>query len=86
MTKAAEAGDRHRASMESCSLIGHRLSSRFIKVGQYMQNRYSFGIHTDLTPAELFFFIAVDETMKELGIDEVVGSSKDDSRNRRVCR
>lgn len=38
-----------------------------------MQNAYSFGIHTNLTPVELFFFIGVDETMKELGIDEVVG-------------
>lgn len=51
-----------------------------------MQNRYSFGIHTDLPPIELFFFIAIDGTMKELGIDEVVGVAMILSGQRFVLR
>jgi len=38
-----------------------------------MSNPYTYGIHRDLTPVELFFLIAVDETMDELGITDAVG-------------
>mgnify|MGYP006951288285 CR=1 FL=1 len=38
-----------------------------------MSNTYTYGIHRDLTPVELFFLIAVDETMDELGITDAVG-------------
>ncbi|WP_321813025.1 MULTISPECIES: STM2901 family protein [unclassified Paraburkholderia] len=37
-----------------------------------MSNSYSYGIHTGLTREELFFLIAIDETCKELGIDDAV--------------
>jgi len=38
-----------------------------------MQNTYTFGIHQNLSPLELFFFVAVDETLDELGITDAVG-------------
>lgn len=38
-----------------------------------MPNTYTYGIHTDLSPVELFFLIAVDETMDELGVSDAVG-------------
>ncbi|WP_414142871.1 STM2901 family protein [Burkholderia cepacia] len=34
-------------------------------------NTYSFGTHRDLTPMELFFLVFIDETCKELGVDDV---------------
>jgi len=37
-----------------------------------MPNTYTYGIHTDLSPVELFFLIAVDETMNELGVSDAV--------------
>ncbi|NML29715.1 STM2901 family protein [Paraburkholderia antibiotica] len=39
------------------------------------ENRYAYFRHRDLTPAELFFFIALDQTCKELGIDDLVAAS-----------
>ncbi|CAG2263524.1 MULTISPECIES: STM2901 family protein [Burkholderia] len=36
-----------------------------------MNNTYAFGTHRDLTPMELFFLIFIDETCKELGVDDV---------------
>ncbi|WGS51639.1 hypothetical protein LFL96_09120 [Paraburkholderia sp. D15] len=36
-----------------------------------MSNKYSFGGHHDLTPAELFFFVAVQETCEQVGIDDI---------------
>ncbi|MBR8057115.1 STM2901 family protein [Burkholderia dolosa] len=36
-----------------------------------MNNTYAFGIHRDLTPMELFFLVFIDETCKELGVDDV---------------
>ncbi|KVH30731.1 STM2901 family protein [Burkholderia cepacia] len=36
-----------------------------------MNNTYSFGTHRDLTPMELFFLAFIDETCKELGVDDV---------------
>ncbi|MEK6354681.1 MAG: hypothetical protein V4796_28700 [Burkholderia cenocepacia] len=36
-----------------------------------MNNTYAFGTHRDLTPMELFFLIFIDETCKELGVDNV---------------
>ncbi|MBR8178920.1 STM2901 family protein [Burkholderia ambifaria] len=38
-----------------------------------MQNTYAYGIHNNLTPAELFFLIAVDKTMDELGVSDAAG-------------
>ncbi|RQS59630.1 STM2901 family protein [Burkholderia sp. Bp8986] len=32
---------------------------------------YRYGVHSDLTPAELFFFVAVEETCARVGIDDV---------------
>lgn len=34
-------------------------------------NTYRYGAHADLAPAELFFFIAVEETCAQVGIDDV---------------
>lgn len=34
-------------------------------------NTYRYGAHADLAPAELFFFIAVEETCVQVGIDDV---------------
>ncbi len=34
---------------------------------------YSFGIHQNLTPPQLFLLITVDETCKELGIEDAGG-------------
>ncbi|QND94006.1 hypothetical protein SY91_01390 [Burkholderia cenocepacia] len=36
-----------------------------------MNNTYAFGAHRDLTPMELFFLVFIDETCKELGVDDV---------------
>ncbi|CAD9218822.1 conserved hypothetical protein [Burkholderia cenocepacia] len=36
-----------------------------------MNNTYAFGTHRDLTPMELFFLVFIDETCKELGVDDV---------------
>jgi len=36
-----------------------------------MNNTYDFGTHRDLTPMELFFLVFIDETCKELGVDDV---------------
>ncbi len=38
-----------------------------------MSNTYSFGIHHNLTPPQLFLLITVEETCKELGIEDVGG-------------
>jgi hypothetical protein len=37
-----------------------------------MGNAYNYGRHRNLTPSELFLFIAVGETCDQLGIDEAV--------------
>ncbi|MDN7429532.1 STM2901 family protein [Burkholderia sp. AU45388] len=36
-----------------------------------MNNTYAFGTHRDRTPMELFFLVFIDETCKELGVDDV---------------
>lgn len=36
-----------------------------------MNNTDDFGTHRDLTPMELFFLVFIDETCKELGVDDV---------------
>ncbi|MBR8253126.1 STM2901 family protein [Burkholderia ambifaria] len=36
-----------------------------------MNNTYDFGTHRDLTPMELFFLVFIDETCRELGVDDV---------------
>lgn len=38
-----------------------------------MPNEYRFGIHHNLSSTELFFLVAVDETSKQLGVDDIVG-------------
>jgi len=38
-------------------------------------NRYAYGIHQNLAPAELFVFIALDETRKQLGLDDLAGAA-----------
>ncbi|ASV97973.1 STM2901 family protein [Paraburkholderia aromaticivorans] len=38
-----------------------------------MSNQYKYGIHGGLTREELFFLIVIDETCKQLGVDDVVG-------------
>ncbi|MDD1789456.1 STM2901 family protein [Burkholderia gladioli] len=38
-----------------------------------MANTYVYAGHPDLTPAELFFFIAVQETSQHVGIDDIEG-------------
>ncbi|WP_206997482.1 STM2901 family protein [Trinickia mobilis] len=40
-----------------------------------MNNTYRYGIHQNLTPQELFFIVLLDETCKQLGIDDLVGIS-----------
>lgn len=36
-----------------------------------MSNRYRYYTHQDLTPTELFFFMMIDQTRKQLGINDV---------------
>lgn len=36
-----------------------------------MDNTYSFGLHTQLSPNELLFYVFIDETCKEFGVDDV---------------
>lgn len=38
-----------------------------------MRSEYRYGIHADLGREELFFLIAIDETCKQIGVDDVVG-------------
>ncbi|WP_061172885.1 STM2901 family protein [Caballeronia pedi] len=37
-----------------------------------MSNTYGYGMHRNLTPSELLFLIAVDETCDELGVNDAV--------------
>ncbi|WP_233801804.1 STM2901 family protein [Paraburkholderia sp. HP33-1] len=36
-------------------------------------NRYTYGIHTGLTPPELFFYVTLEEARKELGLTDLAG-------------
>ncbi|RDK04821.1 STM2901 family protein [Paraburkholderia lacunae] len=36
-----------------------------------MSNVYSFGIHNGLTPAQLFFLVMLDESAKEIGVEDL---------------
>jgi hypothetical protein len=38
-------------------------------------NRYTYGIHQNLTPADLFVYVAIDETRKQLGLDDLTAAS-----------
>ncbi|WP_218883776.1 STM2901 family protein [Burkholderia guangdongensis] len=38
-----------------------------------MANTYMYAGHSDLTPAELFFFIAAQETCEQIGINDIEG-------------
>ena len=37
-----------------------------------MPNEYRYGIHDGLSREELFLLVAIDETCKQLGVDDVV--------------
>ncbi|WP_206951921.1 STM2901 family protein [Trinickia acidisoli] len=39
------------------------------------ENRYRFSPHTNLSVGELFFFVAVDETEKQLGFKDLAASA-----------
>lgn len=34
-------------------------------------NLYSYGIHKDLKPVDLFFYVALEETQRQLGLDDL---------------
>lgn len=36
-------------------------------------NTYTLGVHTGLTPPQLFFLIFLDEGAKQLGVEDIVG-------------
>lgn len=38
-------------------------------------NRYSYGIHQNLTAADLFAYVALDETRKQLGLDDLTAAA-----------
>jgi hypothetical protein len=38
-------------------------------------NRYTYGIHQNLTPTDLFVYVALDETRKQLGLDDLAAAS-----------
>lgn len=38
-------------------------------------SRYTYGIHQNLTPADLFVYVAIDETRKQLGLDDLAAAS-----------
>ena len=38
-------------------------------------NRYTYGIHQNLTAADLFAYVALDETRKQLGFDDLAAAS-----------
>lgn len=38
-------------------------------------NRYTYGIHQNLTPADLFVYVAIDETRNQLGLDDLAAAS-----------
>jgi radical SAM superfamily enzyme with C-terminal helix-hairpin-helix motif len=38
-------------------------------------NRYTYGIHQNLTAADLFVYVALDETRKQLGFDDLAAAS-----------
>ncbi len=38
-------------------------------------NRYTFGVRQNLTPADLFVYIAFDETQKQLGFTDLASAA-----------
>jgi len=38
-------------------------------------NLYSYGIHRNISAGELFFYVALDQTRKELGFDDLAAAS-----------
>jgi hypothetical protein len=38
-----------------------------------MSNQYKYGIHDGLSREEIFFLIVIDETCKQLGVDDFAG-------------
>ncbi|PTB20450.1 hypothetical protein C9I57_11290 [Trinickia symbiotica] len=39
------------------------------------ENRYAYGIHQNLTPAELFVYVGLDQTRKQLGLDDLASAA-----------
>ncbi|ASL47987.1 hypothetical protein bAD24_III11355 [Burkholderia sp. AD24] len=39
------------------------------------QNVYRYGLHTNLRPVDLFVFVALDETRKQPGLDELASAA-----------
>ncbi|KVD66594.1 STM2901 family protein [Burkholderia ubonensis] len=39
------------------------------------ENRYTYGTHQSLTPADLFVFVALDATQKQLGFDDLASAA-----------
>ncbi|KVM72823.1 hypothetical protein WL30_05835 [Burkholderia ubonensis] len=39
------------------------------------KNSYTYGQHRDLKPVDLFFWIAIDQTQKRLGFDDLAAAS-----------
>jgi hypothetical protein len=40
-----------------------------------MSNLYTYGIHRNISAGELFFFIALDKTREELGLDDLAAAA-----------
>lgn len=49
-----------------------------------MDNTYSFGLHTHLSPNELLFYVFIDETCKEFGVDNVSAAAAALTRRNRI--
>jgi hypothetical protein len=43
--------------------------------GTMSNNLYTFGIHRNLKPADLFAYVALDETAKQLGLDDLTAAA-----------
>lgn len=62
--------------MSAYPLSEHRLRDTladYHHINNEMPNTYAYGIHEGLSREELFFLIFIDETCKQLGIDDAVG-------------
>nr|WP_232446306.1 hypothetical protein [Burkholderia ubonensis] len=51
-------------------------SAATLKIWETMiDNRYTYGIHRNLTPADLFVYVAIDEIQKQLGFSDLAGAA-----------
>lgn len=39
------------------------------------EHRYAYGVHQNLSPAELFVYVGLDETRKQLGFDDLASAA-----------